>query len=48
MRNKFFMACAAVIVFSIMLCTLIDCNTANESTDRLEKAQLQKKNLKKE
>ena len=38
MRNKFFMACAAVIVFSIMLCTLIDCNTANESTDRLEKA----------
>ena len=38
MRNKFFMACVAVIVFSIMLCTLIDCNTANESTDRLEKA----------
>lgn len=38
MRNKFFMACAAVIVFSIMLCTLIDCNTTNESTDRLEKA----------
>ena len=38
MRNKFFMACVAVIIFSIMLCTLIDCNTANESTDRLEKA----------
>ena len=32
------MACVAVIIFSIMLCTLIDCNTANESTDRLEKA----------
>ena len=38
MRNKFFMACIAVIVFILMLCTLVGCNTANESTDRLEKA----------
>lgn len=37
MRNRFFIACVAVIIFSISLCTLIDCNTANESTDRLEK-----------
>lgn len=38
MRNKFFIACVAVIIFSISLCTLVGCNTANESTDRLEKA----------
>ena len=38
MRNKFFMACVAVIVFILMLCTIVGCNATNESTDRLEKA----------
>ena len=38
MRNKFFMACIAVIVFILMLCTIVGCNATNESTDRLEKA----------
>ena len=37
MRNRFFIACVAVIVFILMLCTIIGCNTTNESTDRLEK-----------
>ena len=37
MRNKFFIACVAVIAFILMLCTIIGCNTTNESTDRLEK-----------
>lgn len=38
MRNKFIIACVAVIIFSISLCTLVGCNTTNESTDRIEKA----------
>ena len=38
MRNKFFIACVAVIVFILMLCTLIGCNATNESTDRIEQA----------
>ena len=38
MRNKFFIACVAVIIFSISLCTLIEYNATNESTDRIEKA----------
>ena len=38
MRNKFFIACVAVIVFILMLCTIVGCNATNESTDRLEKA----------
>ena len=37
MRNKFFIACVAVIAFILMLCTIIGCNATNESTDRLEK-----------
>ena len=37
MRNRFFIACVAVIAFILMLCTIIGCNATNESTDRLEK-----------
>ena len=38
MRNRFIIACVAVIVFSISLCTLVGCNTTNKSTDRIEQA----------
>ena len=37
MRNRFFIACVAVIAFILMLCTIVGCNATNESTDRLEK-----------